>query len=443
MGGFSRRQFLWQLGGLPAATLLPAFATSAVAAPAVKSPNERWRIGAIGMRYQGSVITREATAFGDVRAICDVDRHVREQARASFNSSAAICEDYRDLIARDDVDVVLIGAPDHWHAKMTIDACRAGKDVYVEKPLTLTIDEGKVLRRVVAETGRVVQVGTWQRDDHRFRRAAEMVRAGRLGTIRRVSIVLGKNEAGGPFPVASVPKHLNWDRWLGQAPATDYIPERCHYNFRYWFEYAGGEMTDTGAHHLDIALWALGLDNTGPVEIATEGTLPRITDGYNVPKDFSARLKFVGGVGIDVGGVEIEILDTGRSGILFEGEQGRIFVNRGTLAGAPVDDLKSKPLPREAFRLYAHDNLSRPEKAGKIEAISNHMGNFYDCVQSRQTPISPVASQHRVATACHLANLSLRLGRNLRWKPAAERFLNDDEADRHLRREQRPGYEVA
>jgi predicted dehydrogenase len=436
MHRFPRRRLLTQLAAIPAAGLLPSFASSVAAAPAVKSPNERWRIGAIGMRYQGSVITREATAFGDVHAICDADRSIREQARASFNSAAAICEDYRDLIARDDVDVVLIGAPDHWHAKMAIDACRAGKDVYVEKPLTLTIDEGKVLRRVVAETGRVVQVGTWQRDDHRFRRAAEMIRAGRLGAIRKVTVVLGKNEAGGPFPVMPVPKTLNWNRWLGQAPATEYIPERCHYNFRYWFEYAGGEMTDTGAHHLDIALWALGLDETGPVEIATEGALPGIGAGYNVPKDFSARLKYASGV-------EFEILDTGRSGILFEGELGRIFVNRGTLAGAPVDELKFKPLPREVFRLYAHDNHSRPERAGKIEAISNHMGNFYDCVKSRQTPISSVASQHRVATACHLANLSLRLGRNLRWNPEAEQFVGDPEADTHLRREQRPGFEVA
>lgn len=434
--GPNRRKFLQQLAVIPAASGLSNFTSSIVAAPDARSPNERWRIGAIGMRYQGSVITREAMAFGDVRAICDVDRNIREQARASFNSSAAICEDYRDLISRDDVDVVLIGAPDHWHAKMTIDACRAGKDVYVEKPLTLTVEEGQVLRRVVAETGRVVQVGTWQRDDHRFRRAAEMVRAGRLGKIRKVTVVLGKNEAGGPFPVTPIPKTLNWDRWLGQAPATDYIPERCHYNFRYWFEYAGGEMTDTGAHHLDIALWGLGLDDTGPIEIATQGKLPGISQGYNVPKDFSARLTFAGGI-------EIEILDTGRSGILFEGDQGRVFVNRGTLAGVPVDELKANPLPREAFRLYAHDNHSRSEKAGKIEAISNHMGNFYDCVRSRQTPISPVASQHRVATACHLANISLRLGRNLRWNPDAERFVDDADADRLLRREQRKGYEVA
>src|SRR5436190_10444561 len=219
----SRRRFLKQVSAVPVAallpTLMPTFAVATENASNVKSPNDRWRIGAIGMRYQGSVITREATALGDVVAICDVDRHVREQARASFNSTAKIYEDYRELVARDDIDVVLIGAPDHWHAKMTIDACRAGKDVYVEKPLTLTIDEGRVLTRVVAETRRVVQVGTWQRNDQRFRLAAEMIRAGRLGKIRKVTIVLGKNEVGGPFPMATIPKNLNWDRWLGQPPA--------------------------------------------------------------------------------------------------------------------------------------------------------------------------------------------------------------------------------
>lgn len=430
-----RRQFLRQLGMASLAGAASALGARA-AETHVKSPNERWRIGAIGMRYQGSVITRQAAAFGDVMAICDVDRHVREQARASFNSAAAICEDYRDLIARDDVDVVLIGAPDHWHAKMAIDACRAGKDVYVEKPLTLTIDEGRVLSRVVTETRRVVQVGTWQRHDQRFRLAAEMVRAGRLGKVHKATIVLGKNETGGPFATAPAPKHLNWDRWLGQAPAVPYVPERCHYTFRYWFEYAGGEMTDTGAHHLDIALWALGLDYTGPVEVSAEGVLPTIDNGYNVPGTFRVRMTFEGGV-------QLEVLDEGRSGILFEGEAGRMFVNRGTLAGAPVDALSSDPLPRDAFRLYAHDNLTRPERSGKIEAIENHMGNFYDCTMSRQTPISDVASQHRVASACHLGNLAVRLGRTLRWDPKEERFIDDAGANACLQREQRPGYEVA
>jgi myo-inositol 2-dehydrogenase/D-chiro-inositol 1-dehydrogenase len=419
------------LGGLGfhAAPLLAADS------PQVKSPNARWRIGAIGLRYQGSVITREATAFGDVVALCDVDRHVREQARASFGSTATIFEDYRDLIARQDLDVILIGAPDHWHAKMAIDACRAGKDVYVEKPLTLTIDEGRLIREAVKETGRVVQVGTWQRSDQRFRQAAEMVRDGRLGAIRKVQIVLGKNAQGGPFETTPIPKHLNWDRWLGPAPIVPYTPERCHYTFRSWYEYAGGEITDTGAHHLDIAQWAIGVQHSGPVEVSAQAKLPKVANGFNVPLEYRVTLRYSSGV-------EIELLDQGRSGILFEGEKGRIFVSRGAITGTPVEELATRPLPRDAYKLYSHDQLSRPELSGKIDAIKNHMANFHDCTLARQTPISDIESQHRTATACHLANLACRLGRTLRWNPETEKFLDDAEAARYLRRESRPGYTV-
>ncbi|MEX0642067.1 MAG: Gfo/Idh/MocA family oxidoreductase, partial [Pirellulales bacterium] len=184
-------------------------------ADGTSSKNDRPRIGCIGMRYQGTVIADKSRAHGDILAICDVDRHIREQARAAFGSTPAIYEDYRDLLARNDIDVVTIGTPDHWHAKMLIDACRAGKDVYCEKPLTLTVDEGKHIRRVVSETGRVVQVGSWQRSDHNFRLAVEMVRQGRIGRLQRVDVVLGKNEVGGPFPVGSPPPSLNWELWQG------------------------------------------------------------------------------------------------------------------------------------------------------------------------------------------------------------------------------------
>ena len=165
-----------------------------------RSKLERLGIGCIGLRYQGSVIAHKAAMYGDVVAVCDVDKNVRDPVKACFGSTPRDFENYQDLFARSDVDVVTIGAPDHWHTKMVMDACRAGKDVYCEKPLTLTIDEGKTLRRVVRETGRVVQVGSWQRSDHRFRQAVEMVRGGRIGTLRRVDVVLGKNVTGGPFP---------------------------------------------------------------------------------------------------------------------------------------------------------------------------------------------------------------------------------------------------
>jgi predicted dehydrogenase len=429
----NRRHFLSSSAATAAAIGFHAN-TLAIAAEASKpvAKVERIGIGAIGMRYQGTVIAEKAAAYGDIVAIADVDRHVREQSRASFGSTPRIFEDYRELLARDDVDVVTIGSPDHWHVKMAIDACRAGKDVYVEKPVSLTIDEGKLLRQVVAETGRVLQVGSWQRSDQRFRLAVEMVRAGRIGELQRVDIVLGANLVGGPFEVRRPPSHLNWNLWQGQAIEAPYTEERCHYTFRGWYEYAGGQVTDWGAHHLDIAQWAI---NEYPIEVISRGKMPTAENGYNVPIDFHLTYKYPSGV-------EMTVADRGRNGIMFTGTKGRLFVNRGTIEGQPVQDLQKDPLARENFQLYAHDNLDRPERVGKLDAIVNHMGNFFDCVDKRATPVSDIESQHRSATTCHLGNLSLRLGRDLKWNPDTESFVDDDQANAMMTREQRTGFEV-
>ena len=417
------------LGGSCLAGLTPVKSSSGREKPRHKV--ERLGVGAIGMRYQGSVIADKARQYADIVAIADVDRHVREQARANFGGGARIYEDYRDLLTRHDVDVITIGAPDHWHVKMAIDACLAGKDVYVEKPLTLTIDEGKQLRRVVQETGRVLQVGSWQRSDHRFRLAAEMVRQGKIGKLQQVDVVLGKNKTGGPFQQRKPPEHLNWDMWQGQTLNVPYIEERCHYTFRWWLEYSGGQMTDWGAHHLDIAQWGIG---AYPTEIDGRAKFPSVHNAYNVPIDFHVTYKYPDGVVMTVS-------DEGRNGVLFTGTKGRIFVNRGTIAGKPIEDASSV-LTREEFTLYNHDNLGRPERAGKLAAIINHMGNFFDCVQSRKTPISDVESQHRSTSTCHLANISMRLGRSLTWDSAVEQFVGDSEADRMIFRKQRGGYEI-
>ncbi|HEX4129136.1 MAG TPA: Gfo/Idh/MocA family oxidoreductase [Pirellulales bacterium] len=426
----SRREFFQSTA---AGALLGAATPLLAAAPEKpRSPNARLGIGAIGLRYQGTVITLVAQQYGDVVALCDVDRNVLEQARASFGSTPKIYDEYEKLLADKRVDVVLIGTPDHWHAKMVVDACRAGKDVYVEKPLTLTVDEGKLIERVARETGRVVQVGSWQRSDSRFRLAVEMVRQGRIGQLQRVDVVLGKNFTGGPFERRPVPGKLNWDRWRGQTPDVPYREERCHYTFRWWYEYSGGQMTDWGAHHIDIAQWAIG---DVPVEIATTATMPTVTDGYNVAVDFAANYRFGNGV-------EMTVADHGRNGILFTGSEGRMIVNRNTIEGKPVDALKDRPLKRAQFTVYGNDNLSRPERAGKLDAIINHMGNFFDCVQSRKQPISNIADSHRTISTCHLGNISMRLGRPLKWDPAKEQFIDDSEANTWLRREQRKGYEV-
>jgi myo-inositol 2-dehydrogenase / D-chiro-inositol 1-dehydrogenase len=432
----TRREFLGSTSAfLAASAIAPAVHVNATqSADRPVSANERLGVGGIGLRYQGTVDTEKARMYGDIVALSDVDQHVREQARASFGSTPRIFEDYRDLLKRKDVDVVVIGAPDHWHSKMLIDACRAGKDVYCEKPLTLTIDEGKILRKVVQETGRVVQVGSWQRSDHRFRLGIELVRQGRIGKLQRVEVVLGKNKQGGPYKVMPVPKHFNWDLWQGQTPDVPYIAERSHYTFRWWYEYSGGQMTDWGAHHLDIAQWGI---NSLPVEIEGTAKYPDVgSDCFNVSVDYSARYRFANGV-------EMTVADSGRNGVMFTGAEGRVFVNRGTVSGKPVEELGQRPLSRENFNVYDFDNLDRPERAGKLDAIVNHMGNFFDCIRSGKQPISDIESQHRSVSTCHLGNIAMRLGRPLKWDPEKEEFPGDAEANSLLKREQRSGFEVA
>jgi len=431
----TRRQILQSTGLAALGLFIPYTTARGEETTRPRSPNDRLRIGAIGMRYQGSVIAEKAQEFGDLVAICDVDRQIAEKARSQLSPEARLYSQYRDLLAREDLDVVTIGTPDHWHAQMLIDACRAGKDVYCEKPLTLTVAEGQRIVEVVQQTRRIVQVGTWQRSDSRFRLACEMIRAGRIGQVRHVTVVLGKNVTGGPFQQQAVPAHLDWNQWQGPTPDVPYIPERCHYTFRWWYEYSGGQMTDWGAHHVDIAQWAIGQDQSGPVRIETSARFPEVAQGYNVAVDYSARLTYANGA-------VVEIQDHDRNGILFEGTEGRIFVNRGTVSGKPVEDLATTPFARDQFRLYDFDNTTRPERAGKLDAIKNHMGNFYDCVLTRKTPIADVVSQHRSVSTCHLANISMRLGRSLEWNPADEQFVEDGEANRWLTRERRKGFEL-
>ena len=432
--GPNRRQVLQAAAGLSAGWLGGGFLTSSSARAQTKprSTVERLGVGAVGLRYQGSVDAHKAQMYGDIVAVCDIDRHVRDQAKASFGSTPRSYEDYRDLLARKEVDVVVIATPDHWHAKIAADAMRAGKDVYVEKPLTLTIDEGKFLRKVAKETKRVVQVGSWQRSDSRFRLAIEMVRQGRIGKLQRVDVVLGKNKVGGPFQKVPVPANINWDLWQGQTVDTPYLQERCHYTFRWWYEYSGGQMTDWGAHHLDIAQWAI---DSYPVEIDGQAKFPQTADGYNVALDYKATYKYANGV-------VMTVADTGRNGIMLTGERGRIFVNRGVISGAPVEELAKNPLPPEQFQVYDFDNRKRPQRAGKLDAIINHMGNLFDCIEQRKQPISDLESQHRSVSTCHLGNISMHVGRPLKWDPEKELFIDDEEANKHLSREQRDGYEV-
>lgn len=400
------------------------------------SKNDRHPFGLIGAGGQGSYDAKRAKPFADIVAIADVDSQHAEQAKQGVGDPRTeLYGDYRRLLDRDDIDAVIIGTPDHWHTKICLDALRAGKDVYCEKPLTLTIDEGKLLCREVKRTGRVFQVGTQQRSEppHLFLTAVAMCRDGRLGKIHRVQAAIGGGPTGGPFPKAEPPAHLDWDRWLGPAPLVDYMPQRCHGSFRWWYEYSGGKMTDWGAHHVDIAHWVLDAADTGPVRIGGTAThpvplehgMPTRDDSFNTATEFLVDCEFADGT-------RLVIRHDTDNGVLIEGEKGRIFVNRGRLTGAPVDALKDDPLPEGLI-----------EQVYKGKKPGYHMRNFVECMRDRTDPISDVYSHHRAITTCHLANIAIRLGRTLKWDPKSEQIIGDDEANRWLSRPSRRGYEVA
>ena len=438
----SRRDFLKATGLAAAGTMLPSLPIpSRTMADETKTPNERPRVGCIGNGGMGTGDANAIKKYGDIIANCDVDRsHAERLNEKVAGGKSTIYEDYRKLLDRKDVDIVTISTPDHWHTKIATDALRAGKDIYCQKPLTLTIDEGKQLCRVVKETGRVLQVGTQQRsEDHNwFLTAVAMVHEGRIGKVKRVTCVIGGAPKGAKFKKTEPPKELNWEMWLGQAPKVDYIKERCHGEFRWWYEYSGGKMTDWGAHHVDIAQWAIGMDKSGPstVEVLLDEHpvpfkkgWPTEDDTYNAATRFTVRCLFPNGV-------EMAIRDDAKelnidNGILFEGEKGEFFVSRSKLTGSPVDDLKEHPIAEEVLI-----------KLRKGKRLDSHMGNFIECVRDRALPVSDVFSHHRALTTCHLSNIALRLGRTLTWNPETEQIVGDDEANAWQRREQRVGYET-
>jgi predicted dehydrogenase len=423
----SRRSFLTHTSAAAAAGLtVPYWYTTTSARAADAEKKDRPKVGCIGTgdRWKGGIVG-DLREHGEIVAVCDVDRKHAEEGREKAGGKADIYEDYRQLLDRKDIEVVSIVTPDHWHSKIAIDAMKAGKDIYCEKPLTLTIDEGKLIRQVLDNTNRVFQVGTQQRTemDGRFLKAIAMIRDGRIGKVKKVTCAIGAAPSEGPFEPMPVPKELNWDMWLGQAPLVDYTKNRVHYEFRWWYEYSGGKMTDWGAHHVDIASWGIGADNTGPISVEGTAKHPNIPNGYNVATEFLVNCKYANGV-------DLVIRHDGDNGITFEGEDGTIFVSRGSLKGKPVDALKDKPLPEDAIiKLYG----------GKP---TSHMANFFDCIKSRKQPISDVHSHHRAMTTCHLANIAIRLGRKIHWNPETEQIEGDAEAAAMQSRPQRKGYEV-
>ncbi len=447
----TRRNFIQGVAFAGAATVL---SPSAHRAFGYQSPNDRPVFATIGLRNQGWSITSKSFKFADFAALADVDANVLganvEKTEKKQGKKPDAYKDYRKVLDRKDIDAVMIATPDHWHTKIAVEAMYAGKDVYCEKPLTLTIDEGKLIEKVVKETGRVFQVGTMQRSEsgQRFLQAIALVRDGRIGTVQKVTCGINGMEGSPVIPVTAVPEGLDYELWLGPAPKVDYraLPEmregygggvplfsNCHYSFRNWHEYSGGKLTDWGAHHVDIACWALGASDTGPSKVSPveyklpveyKDGFPMVNDQYNAATEFKIKVDMPNDV-------EMIITSEGDNGILFEGTKGRFFVNRGKIVGAPVETLKDNPLPEGAIEeVYG----------GKVS--ENHTANFIEGMNSRKQPISDVWSHNRMLEICHLSNISMRLGRDLKWDPVKREIIDDAQANSFLSRENRKGYEI-
>ena len=446
-----RRTFLQGVATAGAASVLLPSARRALG---YASPIDRPVFATIGLRNQGWTITSKSFGFADFAALADVDSTVLGVNIAKVEKGQGkkpdAYSDYRKILDRKDIDAVMIATPDHWHTKISVEAMKAGKDVYCEKPLTLTIDEGKLIEKVVKETGRVFQVGTMQRTeiDQRFLLAIALIRNGRIGTVKKVTCGIDSMESSPVIPEVDVPQGLDWDFWLGPAAKVPYLalPElrqgygggvplfsNCHYSFRNWHEYSGGKLTDWGAHHVDIACWALGATDTGPSKITpVDFKLPvEYKDGNPVPSNqYNAATNFTIRAAMP-NDVELIITSEGDNGILFEGTKGRFFVNRGKITGQPVEELKESPLP---------DGAIEEVYGGKVSA--NHTANFIEGIKSRKQPISDVWSHNRMLEICHLSNIAMRLGRELKWDPIKREIIDDAQANSFLKRENRKGFEI-
>jgi predicted dehydrogenase len=408
----SRRTFLRSaaasvsIGGV--SYFLPPF--PAASGDETPKPSEQIRIASIGIANQGTGNTKIHAK--NVVAVCDVDnRHLANAVKLveqAGGKTPVAASDYRKILDRKDVDAVLITTPDHWHALMAVDACNAGKDVYCEKPLTLTIAEGRAIVDAARRNKRIVQTGSQQRSDDRFRKACEYVRSGRLGKIKEVRVgIPGPNwiqRAKKPVPDSDSPAELDFDMWLGPAPKRAYNQHRVHYLFRFFWDYSGGQVTNFGAHDLDITQWALGMDESGPTTI--EGTATYNKDNwFETPEKCTITYSYPNGVKVICGNGE-------KGGCTFVGEKGTIFVNRRTIESDPPEILKE-----ELKDMDVHLYVSK-----------NHHANWLECMRSRKLPICDAEIGHRSATVCHLGNIAIRTGRKITWDPVKEQIVGDKEA---------------
>ena len=442
----NRRQFLRNASlGVGAGLALPNLFLNKTLAATGENPSELIRVGVIGTGGQG--MSNMRAMLKNIVAVCDVDKtHAATAATLVEKSTTrrpAVFSDYRRLLEDKSIDAVLIATPDHWHALPSIEACLAGKDVYCEKPLTLFIEEGKTLVKAARQTNRIVQCGSQQRSEAKFLRAAEYVRNGRLGKIKRVLVgLVGVNWTKDPLVADSEPPaELDYNMWLGPAPARPYNQQRVHYFFRFFWDYSGGQMTNWGAHHLDITQWALGMDQSGPTEIVGRGDFDP-EKRFEVPSAFALTYKYANGVVVECQSPvpkvaslipdrkeqAMEILDgkTDFTGCIFEGEKGLLYVNRGVLRAWP-DDILATPIKETDERLYKS---------------TEHHENWFECIKSRKPPICDVAIGHRSATVCHLGNIAIRTGRKIQWDPAKELIVGDKEAAKLTTKEYRAPWKL-
>jgi predicted dehydrogenase len=396
-----------------------------------EAPSNQLNMGCIGVGRMGRTDLQGFLEFDQIRvvAVCDIDSNRASDARILVEKKYAshiknnkyagcvVLHDYKELLAKSDIDVVSIVTPDHWHALCAIDAAKAGKDTYLEKPMTRTIDEGKKLCTAIKRYGVILQLGSQQRSDAKFRYACELVRNGRIGDLRTVKVGLPVDPATTPQQTMPVPPSLDYNIWLGVAPWKPYTENRVHPQDGYgrpgWMrvtDYTAGMITNWGAHHIDISLWGMGEQAGGPVEIMAKADFPK--DGlWNVHGKFRVEYKFASGVNL------ICASQNGLGqGILFEGDKGWIFVRRGFLDAHPKTVLSSKIRQNELILYKSED----------------HKANFIDCVKSRRLPAAPVEVGHLANTFCLLGEIAMNLNRKLNWDIEKERFIGDLEANRLL-----------
>jgi predicted dehydrogenase len=441
VGGLTRRAFVARsAAGLAIPYLVPGSVFGATA------PSNRIAVGIIGMGNQCETDLPAFLAQTDVQVVaaCDVNRASHnyktpdqylglEPGRDKVNAFYAKqtpagqyrgCDAYRDfreVLARNDIDAVAIIVPDHWHGVMTAMACRAGKDIYCEKPLSVCIAQGREMINVVRRHQRILQTGSQLRSGPKVRRACELVRNGRIGQVKRVLCSIPPNNAVGPGPgwkPMPVPDGFDYDLWLGPAAQAPYHVDRCLYRFRFILEYSGGQVTNFGAHVFDMAQWGLGTENTGPVEVESLGAeWPTKGSLFTTAIKAHFRCRYANGVEL--------VCQTGGYRTRFEGTAGWIEVTPGGFTCSPASLADSAIGPNETHLPAA--NPQRQEHSPPYWS-ADHVRNFIDSIKSRRDPIEPVEAGHRTASICHLGNIAMLLNRKLRWDPAAERFPEDAEA---------------